>query len=399
MVQLHQKRERYQFYALGLMLAFILLSIPSAYTGAPLYLSACGWGMLIFLMLRVIPAIHGPGRLRLQGMVLGYAASGAVFYLAICFITGVFLKNLSASPYDASPIGILNNLVYVLPALAAKEMIRAYAFGAAWRSYQHRTAKIILITAVMFLAGLNIGRIMEWTDFQTGFIYTAQTIVPALTENIMLSVLVFYGGAPAGIVYMGIVQLFLRLFPFLPSLPWIAQSGIGICFPLIYAVIVHERCSMAADDTPIRKSGGTASFAAGLLAAVAFSWFTVGVFPIYPSVVLTGSMEPLIYPGDVVIVKKIMEEKEIDRLAAGDIINFKREDITITHRIIDVRRDEAGNLSFETKGDNNDSADEQMVSPNDINGTISKVVPKVGLPMLIMKSGEEVPEGVVDDPK
>jgi len=393
------KREQYQYHALVLMMCFIMLSILTvrASSGEALYLSGCGWGLLIYVILRVMPAVRVPGRRWLHSTVLCYAASGAVCYLAICFIIGAFLKNLAASPYDGSVLGIFNNLVYILPALFATELVRAYTLGAVWRCCNRRTVMVVLITAALFLADLNYGRIVEIDDFQTGFIYAAQNIAPQLTQNILLSVLVFYGGAPAGIVYMGTVQLFQRLFPFLPSLPWIAQSAIGICFPLIYALIVYERCKVESGEVSVRRNEGTAGFTIVFLASVAFCWFCVGVFPVYPSVVLTGSMEPLIDPGDVVLIEKILEEQDISHLSKGDIINFKRDDITITHRINDVYCDEAGNLSFSTKGDNNDSADVQLVLPNDINGTVRKVIPKVGLPILVMKSSEEVPEGVVDD--
>ena len=89
-----------------------------------------------------------------------------------------------------------------------------------------------------------------------------------------------------------------------------------------------------------------------------------------------------------------MEEKEVYQLKTGDVINFKRDNITITHRIAEVIKDESGNVTFRTKGDNNDSPDNEIVSPNDINGTLIKVVPKIGIPVLILKSGEPVPEGV-----
>ena len=171
------------------------------------------------LNLFAMPAVRVPGRRWLHSTVLCYAASGAVCYLAICFIIGAFLKNLAASPYDGSVLGIFNNLVYILPALFATELVRAYTLGAVWRCCNRRTVMVVLITAALFLADLNYGRIVEIDDFQTGFIYAAQNIAPQLTQNILLSVLVFYGGAPAGIVYMGTVQLFQRLFPFLPSLP------------------------------------------------------------------------------------------------------------------------------------------------------------------------------------
>ena len=96
------------------------------------------------------------------------------------------------------------------------------------------------------------------------------------------------------------------------------------------------------------------------------------------------------------LIQKLSSEGEIYRLSEGEIINFKRDKITITHRIVGVIKDEAGNVSFQTKGDNNDSADVQPVLPNDINGTVRQVIPKVGLPVLLMKSGEAVPEGVTD---
>ena len=43
--------------------------------------------------------------------------------------------------------------------------------------------------------------------------------------------------------------------------------------------------------------------------SVAMIWFAVGIFPVYPSVVVTGSMEPQIKPGDIVLVKKITAKK------------------------------------------------------------------------------------------
>ena len=71
-------------------------------------------------------------------------------------------------------------------------------------------------------------------------------------------------------------------------------------------------------------------------------------------------------------VHKISNEDEIYELSEGDIINFKRGNIIITHRIKEVFKDEAGNVSFETKGDNNNAVDEEKVQPNDVKGTVIK---------------------------
>ena len=87
---------------------------------------------------------------------------------------------------------------------------------------------------------------------------------------------------------------------------------------------------------------------------------------------------------------------ELDQLREGDIINFRREGIVITHRILRIQKDAAGNLSFITKGDNNVSEDQEAVLPNDINGPVVKVLPKLGSYQLLLHSGENRAEGVVE---
>ena len=166
---------------------------------------------------------------------------------------------------------------------------------------------------------------------------------------------------------------------------------------IILSMFILEEYKVLSHLKPSLKRESIISFSAAMVLLVAFAWFIVGVFPIYPSVILTGSMEPDIYPGDVVIIEKILSEEEVYKLKEGDIINFKIEDITVTHRIEEVILDEAGNLSFITKGDNNDSADKWLVLPNDLKGTVKKVVPKVGLPIVWAHTNENIPEGVIEN--
>ncbi|MDD3199871.1 MAG: signal peptidase I [Eubacteriales bacterium] len=104
-----------------------------------------------------------------------------------------------------------------------------------------------------------------------------------------------------------------------------------------------------------------------------------------PSVVATGSMQPLIYPGDVILLEQIRSEEQVRNLEVGDIIQFQREEILITHRIIEIEEDKLKNLTFHTKGDNNSAPDSQVVKANDIRGIYSHVIPKIGYPTLIIK--------------
>ena len=67
-------------------------------------------------------------------------------------------------------------------------------------------------------------------------------------------------------------------------------------------------------------------------------------------VVLSGSMEPAYYRGDILVLE-LWEQRPIE---SGDVVVYKLgdRDIPIVHRIIDVHDGPAGTF-YLTKGDNN----------------------------------------------
>ena len=88
-------------------------------------------------------------------------------------------------------------------------------------------------------------------------------------------------------------------------------------------------------------------------------------------VVQSGSMEPSIKTGGIVVVKPA------DSYAVGDVITFGPRSKTkppTTHRIIEVKED--GN--FVTKGDANDDEDMRTVSRYEVIGKVLFSVPYVG---------------------
>ncbi|MDO5096559.1 MAG: signal peptidase I [Peptostreptococcaceae bacterium] len=391
--------RRYQLLTILLLAVTLLSSFPivrNKLNSSP-YTALLYWGAVIVAIRFYFVSIHVPGRIMHQSVVKGYAISGAVIYIALGFVLGVFMKKLKATPYDISPLGMLNNAATILPALIAREMIRGYGLGTAWHRCKHKYIIVVFITIIMALTDINFGKIEQIKDMEGVVVFIVSDVGTAFSKNILASVLVFYGGPISAILYLGIIEVFQKTFPFLPELSWLANGTIGIAFPIIYAMVVAEYSKTELEERKHEDSKGNAAYLIALLLSVMFSWFCVGVFAIYPSIILTGSMEPKIFPGDVVLIKKMLEEEQIYNLVEGDVINFKRDGYTVTHRIEEIITDEAGNRSFRTKGDNNKSADEIIVEPNDINGIVVNVVPKVGYPILMLKSGNVIPEGVIDD--
>lgn len=82
-----------------------------------------------------------------------------------------------------------------------------------------------------------------------------------------------------------------------------------------------------------------------------------------PFIVLSGSMEPSILAGDLIVTKRITPED----VKVGDVISFRVEkDIVVSHRVTEIQNE--GGLAFLTKGDANTGMDATKVLPEKIEG-------------------------------
>lgn len=81
--------------------------------------------------------------------------------------------------------------------------------------------------------------------------------------------------------------------------------------------------------------------------------------------VLSGSMEPTFLTGSVIAVKPL-DSEERKSLKKDDIITFQEsEEKIVTHRIIDVQTS-GDHVMYETKGDNNKTADMDLVLSDNV---------------------------------
>ncbi|MEN6292784.1 MAG: signal peptidase I [Methanobacterium sp.] len=101
-------------------------------------------------------------------------------------------------------------------------------------------------------------------------------------------------------------------------------------------------------------------------------------------IVLSGSMTPLMLPGDIAVIKSV----DPNELAVGDILAFRdpggKPDTLITHRIISLKKDKE--LTFKTKGDANNEEDDFNVPASNAVGKLVFVIPFAGYLPKISKS-------------
>lgn len=104
-----------------------------------------------------------------------------------------------------------------------------------------------------------------------------------------------------------------------------------------------------------------------------------------PLIVLTGSMEPEIMSGDLIIVKKI-DGKDVKN---KDVIAFTDPDgngtSILTHRVIEVY-EENGTIFFKTQGDANNTADRLPVSEEALVGVYVTRVGGAGSVAMFMQT-------------
>lgn len=98
--------------------------------------------------------------------------------------------------------------------------------------------------------------------------------------------------------------------------------------------------------------------------------------------VLSGSMEPEFYPGDMVIT----QHKGKADIKVNDIVTYRdNEGVIITHRIV-----EETDEGYITKGDNNNVNDAEVLKEENIIGEVKFSIPKIGYVMNLLSDPKAI---------
>ncbi len=122
------------------------------------------------------------------------------------------------------------------------------------------------------------------------------------------------------------------------------------------------------------------SMAMSLSLWIAFPWLFLGWAP---TLVTSGSMQPLVAPGDVVMIRPVA----VEDLTPNTVVLYDRPDTgRVLHRILEQLPDG----TYRTGGDANASPDSIFVHAEDIQGAAVLAVPWIGRPSLWLHEGRMV---------
>lgn len=331
------------------------------------------------LSVRYMPRGKFRGKLTFQSSLNFWAFNFAIIFLIIYFSAGIF-DGYGKSPFNHSISGIFVNLFLVGSVVAGREYARSFLanYGIGTR----RIARYIALILLMSLISLPLERITGLHEFKEIVKYSSQYILPEISKNSIALYLVVLGGPLPSIIYTGSIEIFQRLSPVLPDLNWLTSALIGILCPFFSLLTLQRIYATETKSLKLRdiKHESPLGSMVVTVVCIAIAWFSMGIFRFYPSVIATGSMEPYMNVGDVIILDK----SNVDTINNGDIIQFKREDISISHRVIEILEKDGEKL-YRTKGDNNSASDLELVYSNQIKGKVVATVPKVGWITLLLK--------------
>ncbi len=314
---------------------------------------------------------------KLKKDIISYSFIAVLAYIIIYLISGLFIT-FGKNPYSRTLVGIITNLWIFATVIIAKEYIRYRLINNVYEKDKIKVAVYISVVYVILEMGLR--RIVTATITPLFIMETvAQIILPLIMKNLLYSYTAINSNYLPAMVYELGTNLYLWLSPILPNAPWIMVAIIDSVIPLIlFLYIRYEKNKKDIFRTKEKLMNSDPRNIIPLTICIVLAiWFAIGIFPIKPIAIATGSMEPELYVGDVAVIKKC----KANDVEEGDIIEYQMEGYTVIHRI-KSKTQKNGQFTFITKGDNNNTEDSEPVSEEQLIGKVIFKVRFLGFPAI-----------------
>lgn len=312
---------------------------------------------------------------KLKKDIISYSLIAVLAYIITYLISGLFIT-FGKNPYSRTLLGIITNLWSFATVIIAKEYIRYKLIN---NVYEKDKIKIAVFISIVYIS-IDLGIRQFFITQMTGLFImetVAQTLLPLIMKNILYSYTAINANYLPAMCYEFGTKLYLWLSPILPNAPWIMVSIIDSVIPLIlFLYIRHEKNKKDIFRTKEKLINSDPRniipLAIGIILAI---WFAIGIFPIKPVAIATGSMQEELHIGDVAIIQKC----NANDIEEGDIIEYQMEGYTVIHRVVS-KTQKNGDFTFITKGDSNDSEDSEPVTEKQIIGKVIFKIRYLGYP-------------------
>ena len=296
------------------------------------------------------------------------------------FLSGIifgFTKNI----YSLKFINILKNIWGLVLILGLKEFTRSKII----LNSGNKGIYLIITTFLFILVDLPLSNMQYYlVSSETFFKFFFSNVFPIIAINILCTYLSCVSSFASATTYRVAGTIIKIVVPIQPALDWFMLGMFEGLFPLVtYSIVNYYNTKKTSFESRRKIKKEKPIYKITMVVMIVLLGLFVGGFLAYkPVAVMSGSMEPIYYRGDVVIVEKIAQEN-VKNLKKYDIIEYRIEGKLVLHRIMSIR-EENGKLFFTTKGDNNNANDNYEVTEDLISGKVLFTVKYLGYPSVLL---------------
>ncbi len=298
--------------------------------------------------------------------------------IGVLMLTGI-ISGWGLNSYDTSIYGVLLNIIRIIPYVLGLEFLRA-AIVQRIRDYKNLDRNILLISVFFTMIMISLSKFMlSISDEMIMLKFIISTLLPLFSLNLFLTYLLLNAGVWNTVSFSLISKIFVFIAPVLPNIQWFIE---GIVYTSLYLGLLMLSIALLGEigipKVELKRTSITRKIA-GILTYIVVVMILVIIMvgSFKPFVIASGSMEPNINIGDIVLMKST----SIDSVHIGDVIAYTISNRIVVHRVVEILN-ESNKIYIKTKGDANKEADPELVTDKMFLGEIIYVIPKVGLIIL-----------------
>ncbi len=295
-------------------------------------------------------------------------------YFLLYYLLGILISFTKTINYLHFK-GIVNVIIPTIMVIILKEILR-YMF-----LRKSEGSKLLLVITCVFFIVFDLIGLYNLDTFSSPysiFMFLALVVLPIISKNVFACYVSYKVGYKPVLLYLLVMNLYSFFVPIVPNPNEYIYSIIELIVPMICLYRVYVYFKREKDEVIWRdynkKRMGHLIFPS--LFVVFLVYITSGYFHYHAIVIASGSMTDTILKGDVVVIEKVKNKKDIE---IGEVIAYNYSKKIIVHRL--VKKIKVGDdIFYYTKGDANNDIDNYKITEDMIIGVVNIRVPYIGYP-------------------
>lgn len=310
------------------------------------------------------------------------AILGVIIYLSFNFVVGI-IASFGQNSMNLTFLGIIRNFWAYIVLLILRENLRSLIMTHIGE--KKRNIFIIITTIIFTFISLDSLQGIIKFDLYQQLDWFFVNFLPILTINLWFTYAAYNGGLIGNLIFAIGYNFLIYFSPILPNIPFIVDAIALYCIVFIMFIIYDSVEWMAKREAGIniayKEKRNWLWTIIPLVVLIIMLLFGLGFFNIRPMAVASNSMKPEFKRGDVIYIKKVSP----DKITVGQVIQYIRGDISIVHRVYEIREDTEKGKYFIFKGDSNNTVDAYPVYSDQIVGIVIAKTPLLGYPSLLFQ--------------